>query len=242
LERGIVDDEHIGQLSRRDVWNLIFSPGFSTRKEISETSGRGVGLDVVKTNVAKLSGLIDVESVPGKGTRFTITLPITLAIIQAVIIRSAKRVYALPLASVLEIVAVQPADLCRVEGKEMLQLRGQTLPVLRLDKLFSPNITPEAPEADGTVGYAAVVGLAQHRAALVIDDVLGQQDIVIKSLGAYLARVKGIAGATHLGDHETILVLDVAALVQELISHDDVRTRHGRDDDRPRSGALRGGA
>lgn len=239
LERGIVDEEHIGQLSRRDVWNLIFSPGFSTRKEVSETSGRGVGLDVVKTNVAKLSGLIDVESVQGKGTRFTITLPITLAIIQAVIIRSAKRVYALPLASVLEIVAVQPVDLCRIEGKEMLQLRGQTLPVLRLDKLFAPNVEPEAPEADGTVGYAAVVGLAQHRAALIIDDVLGQQDIVIKSLGAYLARVKGIAGATHLGDHETILVLDVAALVQELLAYDDVRTRHsGRDDAR----SLRGGA
>src|SRR5581483_1188213 len=100
LERGIVDEEHIGQLSRRDVWNLVFAPGFSTRKEVSETSGRGVGLDVVKTNVARLSGLIDVESVPGRGTKFSITLPITLAIIQAVIVRSARRVYALPLASV----------------------------------------------------------------------------------------------------------------------------------------------
>lgn len=223
LERGIVDDEHIGQLSRRDVWNLIFAPGFSTRKDVTETSGRGVGLDVVKTNVARLSGLIDVESNSGRGTRFTITLPITLAIIQAVIIRSVKRVYALPLASVLEIVSVQREDLCRVEGKEMLQLRGQTLPVLRLDHVFHPGERSRAAPEDGGLGYAAVVGLAQHRAALIIDDVLGQQDIVIKSLGAYLANVRGIAGATHLGDHETILVLDVAALVQELVQAEEPR-------------------
>ncbi|OGQ17686.1 MAG: hypothetical protein A2138_22855 [Deltaproteobacteria bacterium RBG_16_71_12] len=225
LERGIVDDDHIGQLSRRDVWNLIFQPGFSTRKEVSETSGRGVGLDVVKTNVSRMSGLIDVESVTGKGTRFTITLPITLAIIQAVIIRTAQRVYALPLASVLEIVAVQQRDLCSVEGREMLQLRGQTMPVLRLDRVFHPEDASRSTASDGTVGYAAVVGLAQHRAVILLDDVLGQQDIVIKSLGAYLGQIKGVAGATHLGDHETILVLDVAALVQDLLSGDDRRGR-----------------
>lgn len=225
LERGIVDDDHIGQMSRRDVWSLIFQPAFSTRKEVSETSGRGVGLDVVKTNVSRMSGLIDVESVPGKGTRFTITLPITLAIIQAVIIRTARRVYALPLASVLEIVAVQERDLCSVEGREMLQLRGHTMPVMRLDRVFHPTDASRAAASDGTVGYAAVVGLAQHRAVILVDDVLGQQDIVIKSLGAYLGQVKGVAGATHLGDHETILVLDVAALVQELLSGTDRRGR-----------------
>ncbi len=216
LERGIVDEEHVGQMSRRDIWNLIFQPGFSTRREVSNVSGRGVGLDVVKTNIARLSGLVDVDSTGGRGTRFTITLPMTLAIIQAVITRSAGRVYALPLASVLEMVAVERTDLCTVEGREMITLRGQTLPLLRLDRVFHPGDV-QPPRQGDEIGYAAVVGMVQHRAALLVDDVLGQQDIVIKTLGAYLSGVRGIAGATHLGDHETILVLDVAALMQDLI-------------------------
>jgi two-component system chemotaxis sensor kinase CheA len=218
LDRGLVDEDHVGQMSRRDVWNLMFLPGFSTRREVTSLSGRGVGLDVVKTNVQRLSGLIDVESAPGKGTRFTITLPMTLAIIQAVIVRCAGRVYALPLASVLEMVAVSGTDVCTVEGREMITLRGQTLPLLRLDRVFHPADAHAGPVGEGA--YAAVVGLVQHRAALLVDDVLGQQDIVIKSLGAYLQSVRGIAGATHLGDHETILVLDVGALMEELLTSD----------------------
>lgn len=219
LERGVVDEERVGALSRREVWNLIFSPGLSTRKNVSETSGRGVGLDVVKHNISRLSGIIEVSSEPGKGTHFQITLPITLAIIQALIVRCSGRVFALPLASVLEILAVSDDDFCTVEGREMIQLRGSTLPVLRLDGVFGLEAEAGIQRALDVehVGFAAVVGLAQHRVALIVDDVAGQQDIVIKSLGAYLSRVKGIAGATHMGDHETILVLDVAALVQELL-------------------------
>jgi two-component system chemotaxis sensor kinase CheA len=218
LERGVVTEENVGQMGRREIWNLIFQPGFSTRREVTDLSGRGVGLDVVKTNIARLSGLVDVDSTAGRGTKFTITLPMTLAIIQAVITRSAGRIYALPLASVLEMVTVYRRDLCTVEGREMMTLRGQTLPLLRLDRVFHPEEAVRRTEEE--VGYAAVVGLVQHRAALLVDDVLGQQDVVIKGLGAYLSNVKGIAGATHLGDHETILVLDIAALIQELIDSD----------------------
>lgn len=219
LERGVVDEERVGSLTRREVWNLIFSPGLSTRKSVSETSGRGVGLDVVKHNIAKLSGIIEVNSEPGRGTGFTITLPITLAIIQALIVRCAGHLFALPLASVLEILAVEEKDLCRVEGREMIQLRGSTLPVLRLIDFFGLEdvSSNQGARVEHPHGYAAVVGLAQHRVALFVDDVVGQQDIVLKSLGAYLATVKGIAGATHMGDHETILVLDVAGLVQEVL-------------------------
>jgi two-component system, chemotaxis family, sensor kinase CheA len=218
LERGLVAEEHIGQMTKRDIWNLIFLPGFSTRKDVTSLSGRGVGLDVVKTNIARLSGLIDVETTAGAGSRFTITLPMTLAIIQAVVIKSAGRVYALPLSSVLEMVTVSEQDLCTVESREMITLRGQTLPLLRLDRVFHPAARKH--EDMDQLGYAAVVGLVQHRAALLVDDVLGQQDIVVKSLGAYLQNVRGIAGATHLGDHETILVLDVGGLMQELLEND----------------------
>jgi two-component system chemotaxis sensor kinase CheA len=223
LERGVVDEDHIGQLSRRDVWNLMFLPGFSTRREVSDLSGRGVGLDVVKTNVQRVSGLIDVDSVAGQGTLFTVTLPMTLAIIQAVIVRSTERAYALPLAGVLEIVTVTPADVCTIEGREMVTLRGQTIPLLRLDRVFHPAEARRGPLQE--TAYVAVIGLAQHRAALLVDDVLGQQDIVIKSLGAYLQRIRGIAGATQLGDHETILVLDVGGLMEELSTYDTVAGR-----------------
>jgi two-component system chemotaxis sensor kinase CheA len=183
---------------------------------VSQTSGRGVGLDVVKHNVSKLSGIIDIFSEPGKGTRFTITLPITLAIIQALLVRCGGMPFALPLASVLEVVVVTPPHLCRVDGQEMIELRGQTVPLIRFSEVFA---LPEPAETDvyldrEGMGYAALIGLAQHRVALFVDDVTGQQDIVIKPLGEYLARVRGFAGATQRGDQETILVLDVAALVE----------------------------
>jgi len=220
LERGLVDEERVGSMSQREVWNLLFQPGFSTRKAVSETSGRGVGLDVVKHNISKLSGIIDIESEPGRGTRFIITLPITLAIIQALIVHAGPHVFALPLASVLEIVLLTSQHLCHVEGREMVRIRGETIPLLRLNDVFNLDAGPDGDgngEREG-LGFVAVVGLAQHRVALFVDDVTGQQDIVIKSLGAYLSSVKGFAGATQLGDHETILVLDVAALVQEIVA------------------------
>jgi len=227
LERGVVDEERVGTLTSKEVWNLIFHAGFTTRKTVTETSGRGVGLDVVKTNIARLSGLIDVNSVAGEGTHFSITLPISLAIIQALIVRCHRSIFALPLASVLEILAVEQGNLCFVEGREMIRVRDATLPILHLAEAFNlreagsdADLDMRQAEEDGDIGrdgYVAVVGLAQHRLALMLDDVTGQQDIVIKSLGVYLNEIPGIAGATQMGDHETILVLDVGALVQEFV-------------------------
>ena len=207
-------------MSDRDVMNLIFLPGVSTKDVADQMSGRGVGMDVVKTNIARLSGIIDVESEPGQGTRLTITLPITLAIIQALIIRAAGRTFAIPLNSVLESLICTPNEIVTIEGREVMSVRGHTLPLARLDRLFElerTNLDP-APARQ----FVVVVGLAQHRIGLCVDELAGQQDIVIKTLGRVLDGAPGIAGATDLGGQRTVLVLDVAAIVEEAVSSTEV--------------------
>jgi two-component system chemotaxis sensor kinase CheA len=178
---------------------------------VSELSGRGVGLDVVKTNLARLSGLIDIVSDRGQGTTFVLTLPLTLAIIRALVVQASGRVYAVPLNSVLEIVAVKPSELRTVEHRQMLSVRGQTVPFVRLSQLFK--LPPAAVEQH----YVVLVGLAQHRLGLAVDALLGQQDVVTKPLSARLKDVPGLAGATDLGDRRAVLVLDVPALVSEMM-------------------------
>jgi two-component system chemotaxis sensor kinase CheA len=179
-------------------------------------------MDVVKTNIARLSGIIDIWSEAGQGTKISITLPITLAIIPALVIRAAGRTYAIPLNSVLESVLIDPRELKTIERREVYTLRGQTLPLLRLEDVFrlKPMGAARAAPPGTPAGrqYIVVVGLAQHRLGLVADELTGQQDIVIKSLGRVLADVPGIAGATELGGQQTVLVLDVAALVEEAVA------------------------
>ena len=211
IRRRLVDPATASDLSRRELLNLVFLPGFSTREQLSELSGRGVGLDVAKTNIARLSGIIDLASWPGKGTAMTITLPITLAIIQALIIRAAGRSYAIPLNSVLETITATRSDLQTIERREVLTVRGQTLALSRVEVALDVPRDGEPPDRM----YVVVVGLAQHRLGLVVDDFVGQENIVIKSLGGPLANVPGIAGATELGGQQVVLVLDVAALVEE---------------------------
>jgi two-component system chemotaxis sensor kinase CheA len=216
-ERELVDREHLAEMNDRDLLNLLFMPGFSTSEAVSELSGRGVGLDVVKTNIAELSGMIDVQAEPGRGTRFIITLPITLAIIRALIIRVNERIYAVPLNSVIEIISVRPSRLRTIERREMLELRGATLPLLRLNELFE--LGP-ASDAGGGELFVVVVGLAESRLGVVVDGLIGQQDIVIKPLGRSLSQVPGIAGATNLANQQTILVLDIGALIEETLTRD----------------------
>jgi two-component system chemotaxis sensor kinase CheA len=217
LKRGIVEKDYLADMTQRDLLNLLFLPGFSTSKEVSEISGRGVGLDVVKTNIANLSGMIDIYSEEGKGARFTITLPITLAIIRALIIRVNERIYAVPLNSVLEIINVNVNRVRTIERREVIELRGATLPLLRLSNWFELG---ESMAGEGGILYVVVVGLAQNRLGIVVDGVIGQQDIVIKSLGKSLSKVSGIAGATNLASQQTILVLDVGALIEEALSRE----------------------
>jgi two-component system chemotaxis sensor kinase CheA len=197
----------------REALDLIFLPGFSTSDEVSEISGRGVGMDVVRTNIAALSGMVDVESTPGKGSSIIITLPITLAIIKALIISSVGRVYALPITSVLETMMVDRKDVLTVEKKEVIQLRETTLPLLRLARFFGTESQSEKEETF----YVVVVGAAEKRLGIIVDDLMGQQDIVIKSLGETFRNFKGISGAADLGDQRTILVLDVGGIINEAV-------------------------
>ncbi|MBL8924353.1 MAG: chemotaxis protein CheA [Myxococcaceae bacterium] len=210
IERGLATHEATEELERRELLNLVFLPGFSTRKDVSELSGRGVGLDVVKTNLARLSGLIDIDSRRGEGTRFVLTLPLTLAIIRALIVAVGDRSFAVPLNSVTEIVSVKPAELRTIERREVIEVRGQTLPFVRLARVFGLR------EATNDRHFVVIIGFAQERFGLAVDALLGQEDIVTKPLGGRLKAVPGIAGATELGDRRAVLVLDVGALLEEL--------------------------
>lgn len=209
LQLGMIGS--LDEVSDREALDFIFRPGFSTADTVSEISGRGVGMDVVRTNIAALSGMIDLENYPGQGTRFIITLPITLAIIKALIITAAGRTYALPITSVLESIIVEQKEIMTVERKEVIQLREATLPLLRLSEFFQLKGAESSPESC----YVVVVGVAEKRLGIVVDDLLGQQDIVIKSIGDTFAGFRGISGAADLGDQRTILVLDVGSVIGE---------------------------
>jgi two-component system chemotaxis sensor kinase CheA len=212
IQRGLITAQQADEMSHRELQNLIFLPGFSTAKQVSDLSGRGVGLDVVKTNLSNMSGMIDVTSELGQGTTMVLTLPVTLAIIRALIVSVSDRIYAVPLNSVLEIVAVPEDEIRTVERREVISLRGQTLAFSRLARMFG------LPERPVKRHFVVVVGLAQERLGIAVDELLGQQDIVIKPLGGRLSHVTGISGATDLGNRQTVLVLDVGALVEEVIN------------------------
>jgi len=222
VERGLASAEALGEMSRRDLLNFIFVPGFSTVRKVTALSGRGVGLDVVKNNIANLSGIIDLVTEPGRGSRFVLTLPITLAIIRALVASASGRVYAIPLNSVLEILEIRPKDVRSVSSREVISLRGLTLPLVRLGRLFGH---PAAPDADFL--YVVVVGLAQDRVGIAVDHLVTQQDIVVKPLGAQLSGVRGISGATDLGNRRAVLVLDVGAIIEEVVSGEGPREAVG---------------
>ncbi len=212
VARGLATAESVRGLSRREVMNLIFVPGFSTARQVTSLSGRGVGMDVVKNNIAALSGIIDLNTERGVGTRFEITLPVTLAIIRALVVKASGRTYAVPLNSVLELLEVRAADVRSVGARDAISLRGATLPLTSLSRFFAAG---DRPPPDPL--YVVVTGLAQERLGLAVDELLGQQDIVVKPLGSILAGVRGIAGVTDLGRRTTVLVLDVGAIIEDVV-------------------------
>jgi two-component system chemotaxis sensor kinase CheA len=211
VKNGLIGERE--ELSERDIANLIFLPGFSTAEKVTDISGRGVGMDVVKKSLNNLGGMIDITTRPGQGTTFTIRIPLTLAIIQALLVEVGTEVYAVPLSSVLETLLVERKDIKAVGGLPMVQLRGNTLPLISLQQKFD---MPEPAEKSEEV-FVVVVGLGEKALGLIVDGLRGQQEIVIKSLGEYLNNLPGIAGATILGDGKVTLILDIGSLIQDIL-------------------------
>lgn len=214
VQKGLINDGV--EISREEVFQLLLAPGFSTRDEVSDLSGRGVGMDVVKNNIHALSGMLEMDSQVGLGTLMTITLPITLAIIKALIVKVCERTYAIPINSVLETLMVEPDQVRTIERRAVIDLRESTLPLLWLDEVFA---LPTTIDRDKKF-FVTVVGLAEKRVGIVVDELLGQQDVVIKSLSSALANVKGIAGAAELGNQKTILVLDIGGLMNDSVRNE----------------------
>ncbi len=219
-EKGLVSP---GQsLERSEIIDLIFIPGFSTKDVVSEVSGRGVGMDVVKEKLSSLGGFIEVHTVSGQGTTFTLTLPITLAIIKALLIGVSTERFAIPLTSIAETLIIQADDIQTIEGKEVLELRGEMLSLLRVANVFRLEIR----QSDRF--FIVVVGFGERRMGMIVDEIYGQQEIVIKSLSDYLKGIPGLAGAAEIGKHEVILVLDVEALLEDAVQKKRLREDYKR--------------
>ena len=207
VEKGLISPELASGLDEEQSLDLILLPGFSTKDQISSVSGRGVGMDVVKTNINKLNGSIQINSVPGKGSEFSITLPLTLAILPVLLLRLCNQTFAVPLSMVREILSVSPKDLQQVSGKATMVVRGEVLPVLPLAQLIGWDQT-EIPE----VGVLMQIG--KNSFILTADGFVGHDDVVIKSLDTF--RPKGVAGITMSSEGEIVLILDIKELLSEV--------------------------
>jgi two-component system chemotaxis sensor kinase CheA len=214
IEGGKIARHEAGELVRDEILALIFVPGLSTRERVDDLSGRGVGMDIVKTNISKLGGVIDVHSETGIGTKMAITLPITLAIVSALLVRVHDQTFAIPLSTVSEALSFDPTQVRKVESREVITVRGTSLPICDLGRLLG---LPD-PLEDRRRRFVVVAALGNRRLGLVVDHLYGQEDIVIKPLGASLSRVRGFAGATELGDQRVGLVLDSGAVIEEVLS------------------------
>ncbi len=213
LKRGLVTEEGLQGLEDREVLDLIFLPGFSTKDTVSEVSGRGVGMDVVRQNITKLSGVIDIETVKGGGTNFILTIPVTLAIIQALIVEDAGSRYAVPLNSVIEVTEISSSDMKAIELSEEITINERTMPTIRLAGFFG-----KGPSEGSKYGsYGIVAGLAEHRLCIIVDHLVEERDVVIKPLSR-LFSVSGIAGAADLGEGGTILVIDVTGMLEMVLN------------------------
>ncbi len=209
IEKNLITEREADQMTDKEAFALIFKPGFSTAAKVTNVSGRGVGMDVVKTNIEKLNGVIEIDSELGKGSSFKLKIPLTLAIIQSLLVGTQEEFYAIPLASVLETVRVPIDDIYTIEGKNVLRLRNEVLSLVRLSDVFGVKQVLES----GDQTYVVVIGVAESKLGIIVDTLVGQEEIVIKSMGDYLQNIQGIAGATIRGDGRVTLIIDVGAMM-----------------------------
>ena len=209
IEKGMITQEEADKMDDADAVRIVFAPGFSTADHISDISGRGVGMDVVRSKIEALSGHVDVETKIDEGSIFKIKLPLTLAIIQAMLVRVQEEMYAIPLGSIDSTINIQPDEIKTVQNKEVIVLRGEIIPIIRMEKMLQ---VPHVKDSDET--FVVVVHTGEAKAGIVVDSLIGQQEIVIKTLGSLFTGLKMFSGATVLGDGRVALILDVATMMQ----------------------------
>ncbi len=212
IDKGIISAEEAEVLSDRDITDLIFQPGFSTADKVSDVSGRGVGMDVVKTNLARINGSIDIFTQPGRGTKFTIKLPLTLAIIQTLMVEVKNMVYAIPITSVLEAVRIDNSEISTIDGQEIIKLRGEILPIIRLSELIGLSATNGSDKH-----YVVVVQSYEKKFGIVVDKLIGQDEVVIKSIEGNILNLNDsniFAGATITGEGKVVLIIDIPAAME----------------------------
>jgi len=214
VSKGLISEEKARELTKQEAFNLIFLPGFSTAAKVTNISGRGVGMDVVKTNVTKLRGIINVESEVNVRTKIIIKLPLTLAIIQGLLVNIIGETVVVPLSSVIEVVRISKKQIYSVNKKQVIKLRDIVLPLVDIDRLlYKYSNNQENKESQ----YVVVVGVAEKKFGIKVDELIGQREIVIKSLGEYLGTIHGIAGSTIMGDGKVVMILDLAEIVNSVL-------------------------
>ena len=209
LAKGLISEAELATMEHREILNLIFLPGFSTAEKVTDVSGRGVGMDVVRTNIRKINGSVDLESEPGKGSQIIIKLPLTIAIIQALMVEVERSIFAIPLSTVIEAVRISRSEIKTINEREVLHLRDRVLPLIRLAQEFD---IPT--DSNRERFYVVVAALGDRRVGVVVDELRSQEEVVIKSIWDYLETVKGVSGATITGEGKVVLILDTSELVQ----------------------------
>ncbi|MFZ5644516.1 MAG: chemotaxis protein CheA [Bacillota bacterium] len=210
IKKGLIKPDTAARMSDREAFDLIFLPGFSTAAEVSDVSGRGVGMDIVRNQIEQINGTLEFNSEPGRGTVFNIKLPLTLVIVRALMVGMGDQVYAFPLANVMETLSIKNSDIKFVRHSEVIVVRGQVLPLVRLTNMFMIDS-----QSTGDKLYVVVLGSGDRRIGVVVDKLIGEQEIVIKSLGSYLGQMTGLSGATILGDGRVALIIDAKGIIKD---------------------------